>query len=133
LVQKYIISPQTIPNIHKNNKRPYNEPSVHKIYQHLQLKDPPKCTQIWIWQPCYLLCRKLLQVSEYGPKLAQIFGGSTLQSQAAFGQVSVAPVVHFPEFEESWMTHQMNQFQVWVPISGDFSPFWAVVNFWAAF
>jgi hypothetical protein len=29
----------------KYNKRP----SVHKIYQHLPLQDPPKFTQIWIF------------------------------------------------------------------------------------
>jgi hypothetical protein len=31
------------------NKRQYNGPSVHKIYQHLPLQDPPKFTQIWIF------------------------------------------------------------------------------------
>jgi hypothetical protein len=30
------------------NKRPYNGPSVHKIYQHLPLLDPPKFTQIGV-------------------------------------------------------------------------------------
>jgi hypothetical protein len=33
----------------KYNKRPYNGPSVHKIYQHLPLKDPPKFTQSCIF------------------------------------------------------------------------------------
>jgi hypothetical protein len=33
----------------KYNKRPKNGPSVHKIYQHLPLQDPPKFTQIWIF------------------------------------------------------------------------------------
>jgi hypothetical protein len=33
----------------KYNKRPSNGPSVHKIYQHLPLQDPPKFTQIWIF------------------------------------------------------------------------------------
>jgi hypothetical protein len=31
------------------NKRPHNGPSVHKIYQHLPLQDPPKFSQIWIF------------------------------------------------------------------------------------
>jgi hypothetical protein len=29
--------------------RPENGPSVHKIYQHLSVQDPPKFTQIWIF------------------------------------------------------------------------------------
>jgi hypothetical protein len=33
----------------KYNKRPQNGPSVHKIYQHLPLQEPPKFTQIWIF------------------------------------------------------------------------------------
>jgi hypothetical protein len=45
-----------LPNSHKlyqmsikYNKRPWNGPSVHEIYQHLPLQDPPKLTQIWIF------------------------------------------------------------------------------------
>jgi hypothetical protein len=33
----------------KYNKRPLNGPSVHKIYQHLPLQDPPKFSQISIF------------------------------------------------------------------------------------
>jgi hypothetical protein len=31
------------------NKRPQSGPSVHKIFRHLPLQDPPKFTQIWIF------------------------------------------------------------------------------------
>jgi hypothetical protein len=31
----------------KYHKRPKNGPSVHKIYQHLPLQDPPKFTRLW--------------------------------------------------------------------------------------
>jgi hypothetical protein len=47
--EKYTKLQRTIPNVKKYNKRPYNGPSVHKIYQHHQLRDPPKFTQIWIF------------------------------------------------------------------------------------
>jgi hypothetical protein len=47
---------KNIPNYHKlyqmsmkYNKRPQNGPSVHEIYQHLILQDPPKFPQIWIF------------------------------------------------------------------------------------
>jgi hypothetical protein len=30
-------------------KWPKNRPNTHKINHHLLLKDPPKCTQIWIF------------------------------------------------------------------------------------
>jgi hypothetical protein len=48
---------RNVPNCHelyqmsiKYNKRPLNEHlSVHKIYQHLRLQDPPKFTQILIY------------------------------------------------------------------------------------
>jgi hypothetical protein len=33
----------------KYKNRPFNGPTVHKIYQHLPLQDPPKFTQIWIF------------------------------------------------------------------------------------
>jgi hypothetical protein len=33
----------------KYNKRPQNGPSVHEIYQHLPLQDPPKFPQIRIF------------------------------------------------------------------------------------
>jgi hypothetical protein len=31
----------------KYNNKTYNGSSFHKICQHVQLQDPPKCTQIW--------------------------------------------------------------------------------------
>jgi hypothetical protein len=47
---------ENVPNYHKlcqmsikYNKRPQNGRSVRKVYQHLQLQDPPKFTQIWIF------------------------------------------------------------------------------------
>jgi hypothetical protein len=33
----------------KYNKRPQNGLNFRKIYQHLPLQDPPKCSQIWIF------------------------------------------------------------------------------------
>jgi hypothetical protein len=55
LVQKYQ-NWKNLPNYNelylmsiKYNKRPYNGPSVHKIYQHLPVQDPPNLTQSWIF------------------------------------------------------------------------------------
>jgi hypothetical protein len=45
--EKYTKLPRTIPNVLKILQK--TAKSVHKIYHHLPLQDPPKFTQIWIF------------------------------------------------------------------------------------
>jgi hypothetical protein len=78
---------ENIPNYHKlyqmsikYNKRPLNGPSVHKIYHHLPLQDPPKFTQIWIFG---------LKTNHLANLVAQIHGALVISEFAYSNRASV--------------------------------------------